>query len=99
MRAVNLLPEGSAQRKSFRKEDPAVVIGSALGVIVLLAIGAGFMNVHAKVNAEQAKLTAGRAELAQLSLVKKPAGLPPKPAHTKPIIPIPAGTSEEQPPL
>jgi len=99
MRAVNLLPEGSAQRKSFRKEDPAVVIGSALGVIVLLAIVAGFMNVHAKVNADQAKLTAVRAELAQLSLVKKPAVVPPKPVHTKPIIPIPAVTSEEQPRL
>ena len=99
MRAVNLLPEGSAQRKSFRKEDPAVVIGSALGLVVLFAILAGFMNVHSKVTADQKKLNAVRAELAQLSLVKKPVVVPPKPKHTKPIIPIPAVTSEEQPRL
>ena len=33
MRAVNLLPSDSAQRKSFRKEDPAVVVGSTLPII------------------------------------------------------------------
>ena len=93
MRAVNLLPSDSSQRKSFRKEDPAVVIGSALGVIVLMAIGAGFMNVHSKVNADQQKLSAVRAELAQLSLVKKKAVTPAKPVHVKPIIPVPAVTS------
>jgi Tfp pilus assembly protein PilN len=99
MRAVNLLPADSAARKSFRKEDPAVVVGSALGVIVLIGLLAGFMNVHSKVNAEQKKLTDVRAELAQLSLVKKPVVVPPKAVHTKPIIPIPAVTSEEQPRL
>ena len=35
MRAVNLLPAGSEARKSFRKEDPAVVIGSALALLLL----------------------------------------------------------------
>jgi Tfp pilus assembly protein PilN len=99
MRAVNLLPPDSAARKSFRKEDPAVVIGSALGVVVLVALGAGFMNVHSKVNADQAKLIAVRAELARLSLVKKPVAVAPKAVHTKPIIPVPAVTSEEQPRL
>jgi Tfp pilus assembly protein PilN len=100
MRAVNLLPGDSAARKSFRKEDPAVVVGSALGVIVLMALLAGFMNVHSKVNADQKNLTAVRAELAQLSLVKhKPIVAPPKPVNARPIIPIPAVTSEEQPRL
>jgi Tfp pilus assembly protein PilN len=101
MRAVNLLPSDASARKSFRKEDPAVVVGSALGVIVLLALVAGFMNVHAKVNSDQQKLTAVRAELAQLSLKKRqtPVAAVPKPAQTKPIIPIPAVTSEEAPRL
>lgn len=99
MRAVNLLPEDATQRKSFRKEDPAVVVGSALGVIVLIALGAGFMNVHAKVNADQTQLTAVRAELAQLSLRKRHAFVAPKPSNARPIIPIPAVTSEEQPRL
>jgi Tfp pilus assembly protein PilN len=98
MRAVNLLPSDSAQRKSFRKEDPAVVVGSALGVIVVIALVAGFINVHGKENAAQAKLTAARSELAQLSLVKHAAPVV-KPAKTKPIISVPAVTSEEQPRL
>jgi Tfp pilus assembly protein PilN len=96
MRAVNLLPSGSESRKSFRSGDPAVVIGSALGVIVLLALAGGFMNVHSKVNAEQRKLTAARTELARLSLTKKDPVIA-KPVVTKPIVPIPAVTSEEQP--
>jgi Tfp pilus assembly protein PilN len=98
MRAVNLLPSGSESRKSFRSEDPAVVVGSLLGVVVLLALGAGFMNVHSKVNAEQRKLTAARTELARLSLTKKDPVIA-KPIITKPIVPIPAVTSEEQPRL
>jgi Tfp pilus assembly protein PilN len=96
MRAVNLLPAGSEARKSFRKEDPAVVIGSALGVVVLIALIGGFMNVHSKVNSEQAKLTTARTELAKLSLIKKPVVVP-KPVIQKTIIPPPAVTSEEQP--
>jgi Tfp pilus assembly protein PilN len=99
MRAVNLLPSGSESRKSFRREDPAVVVGSALGVVVLLAVGAGFMNVHSKVNAEQKKLTAARTELAKLSLTKKDPVVVTKPVVTRPIVPIPAVTSEEQPRL
>lgn len=100
MRAINLLPPDSGQRKSIRSEDPAVVVGSALGLIVLIALVAGFMNVHGKVNSAQAKLDAAREELAQLSLRRRetpPA--PAKPKQTKPIIPVPAVTSEEQPRL
>ena len=98
MRAVNLLPSGSESRKSFRKEDPAVVVGSALGVVVLFALVVGFMVVHSKVNAEQKKLTMAQTELAKLSLVKKPVVVT-KPVVTKPIIAPPAVTSEEQPRL
>src|SRR5260221_7380534 len=100
MRAVNLLPGDDSQRKSFTKEDPAVVVGSALGVVVLMALVAGFMNVHRKVNADQKKLDAVRSDLAQLSLIKRqPGGLPKPPANARPIIPVPAVTSEEQPRL
>jgi Tfp pilus assembly protein PilN len=98
MRAVNLLPAGSEARKSFRKEDPAVVVGSALGLIVIFALVAGFMNVHSKVNAEQGKLTAARIELAKLSLLKKPVVVT-KPVVTTPIIAPPAVTQQEQPRL
>jgi Tfp pilus assembly protein PilN len=99
MRAVNLLPADSAARKSFRKEDPAVVVGSALGVVVLIALLAGFMNVHSKVNAEQTKLTAARLELAKLSLIKHQATAAQKPVYQKHIVPVPAVTAEQQPRL
>ena len=98
MRAVNLLPSGSESRKSFRKEDPAVVVGSALGVVVLFALVVGFMVVHSKVNSEQKKLATAQTELAKLSLVKQPAVVT-KPVVQKPIIAPPAVTSEEQPRL
>jgi Tfp pilus assembly protein PilN len=100
MRAVNLLPKEANQRgKSIRAEDPAVVIGSALGLVVLLALALGFMNVHSKVAAEQTKLTAARLELAALARQKRAAPTPYKSVKQKPIVPIPAVTSEEQPRL
>jgi Tfp pilus assembly protein PilN len=99
VRAINLLPRDAVARKSFRDEDPAVVIGSALGAVVLLALAAGFLNVHSKVGHEQSKLDAARAQLAQLSNkhVERPKGL----KHVKQvtIVPVPAVTSEEQPRL
>jgi len=100
MRAVNLLPKDAQQRgKSIRAEDPAVIVGSALGVVVFIALIAGFMNVHSKVNAEQSKLTAARYELAALAKVKRPEPTNAKPVKQKPIVPIPAVTAEEQPRL
>jgi len=99
MRAVNLLPKDSARSaKSIAREDPAVVVGAALGAVVFIALIGGFMNVHSKVNKEQAKLDSARAAYAQLSL-EKVARQPVKPVKTTPIIPVPAITAEEQPRL
>jgi Tfp pilus assembly protein PilN len=100
MRAVNLLPKEANQRgKSIRAEEPAVVVGSALGIVVLVALVAGFMNVHSKVGAEQKKLTAARIELGRLASQQREAPKAYKPVKQKPIVPIPAVTSEEQPRL
>jgi len=100
MRAVNLLPKDAQQRgKSLRAEDPSVVVGSAVGVVVFIALIAGFLNVHSKVNAEQSKLAAARVELAQLAKQKRPEPVNASPVKQKPIIPIPAVTAEEQPRL
>jgi len=99
MRAVNLLPRDASQAKSIRNEDPAVVIGSVFGVLVIIALSAGFLTAHSRASAEQTKLTAAQIELGKLSLRNHPivAAKPVKP--TKPIIAIPAVTSEEQPRL
>jgi len=99
VRAVNLLPRDAAQAKSIRNEDPAVVVGSALGVIVLITLSAGFLTAHSKASAEQKKLTAAQIELGKLSLHKRLTVKAKTPKQTKPIIPIPAVTSEEQPRL
>jgi Tfp pilus assembly protein PilN len=99
MRAVNLLPkDANRSAKSFRREDPAVVIGSALGAVVMVALVGGFLNVHGKVGRNQQQLDAARAEYAQLSL-HKVAPEPTKQVKQKPIIPVPAVTSEEGPRL
>jgi Tfp pilus assembly protein PilN len=100
MRAVNLLPADASQRKSLRKEDPAVVVGSALGAAVLVALVAGFLNVHSKVNADQKQLTAVRTQLAKLSEHKRAAPTTPSgQVKVQPIIPVPEVVSEQQPRL
>lgn len=93
MRAVNLLPKDSGQAKNIRNEDPAVVIGSAVGLVVVIALGLSFFVAHTNASAAQTKLNAARIELGKLSLVKRPVYKVPK--VTRPIIPIPAVTGEE----
>ena len=96
MRAVNLLPRDLQNAKSIRHEDPAVVVGSALGVIVIIALASAFLSAHGKANSEQAALTKSRLELAQLSSKRTPIPKPAKPsAPITPIVPPPAVTGQE----
>jgi type IV pilus assembly PilN-like protein len=96
MRAVNLLPREYQNAKSIRHEDPAVVVGSALGVIVMIALGGAFMAAHGQANAQQARLSKARLELAQLAVHQKPIPKPAKPsAPLTPIVPPPAVTGQE----
>jgi hypothetical protein len=96
MRAVNLLPKDLQQRKSLRQEDPAVVVGSALGVVVMIALAAAFLTAHGKANAQERRLNAARLELAELSLKKRPTPPPTKPSEPiTPIVPPPAVTGQE----
>jgi hypothetical protein len=97
MRAVNLLPRDAGQGKSIREEDPAVVIGSALGIVVLIALGGAFMTAHSKAGSQQARLDKARQELAQLSLENRTDQHKPttKPVQVVPIIPPPAVTAQE----
>jgi Tfp pilus assembly protein PilN len=96
MRAVNLLPLDAQQHKSIRQEDPAVVIGSALGVIVMIALAASFMTAHNRANTQQKRLEAARLELAQLSEKRKPTPKPSAPqVPITPIVPPPAITGQE----
>jgi Tfp pilus assembly protein PilN len=96
MRAVNLLPREYQNAKSIRHDDPAVVVGSALGVIVMIALGGAFFVAHGKANTEQARLTKARLELAQLSLHKRTTPKPAKPSvPITPIVPPPAVTGQE----
>jgi Tfp pilus assembly protein PilN len=96
MRAVNLLPREYQNAKSIRHEDPAVVIGSALGVIVMIALGGAFMAAHGQANTQQARLSKARLELAQIAVHQKPAPKPVKAsAPLTPIVPPPAVTGQE----
>src|SRR5262249_28085800 len=96
MRAVNLLPKELQTRKSIREEDPAVVVGSALGVIVMIALGLAFYVAHSAVGKQQARLNTARIELAQLSVKAhrvKPKTKPARPIT--PIVPPPSVTGQE----
>jgi Tfp pilus assembly protein PilN len=96
MRAVNLLPRDLQNAKSIRHEDPAVVIGSALGVIVMIALGSAFFVAHGKASAQEAQLTQARLSLAQLSEQKRPKPKPVTPsAPITPIVPPPSVTGQE----
>jgi len=95
MRAVNLLPVDLQYRKSLRQEDPAVVVGSALGVVVMIFLGAAFFMAHGHAASEQRRLTDARLDLAALSVHKKPTPKPKKVAPITPIVPPPTITNEE----
>jgi Tfp pilus assembly protein PilN len=97
MRAVNLLPKEFAARKSLREEDPAVVVGSALAVVVIIALGAAFLVAQGKASGQQKRLTAARLELAKLSLRHRTTTTQPKkPAvPVTPILPPPAIVGQE----
>jgi hypothetical protein len=96
MRAVNLLPRELRQHKSFREEEPAVVVGSALGVIVIIALASAFFVAHGKAGAQQARLTRAQLELAALSAQKHETPKPVKPsAPITPIVPPPSVTGQE----
>jgi Tfp pilus assembly protein PilN len=100
MRAVNLLPrDAQPGGKSIRNEDPAVVVGSVLGLVVVIALAGGFLTAHSKANVEQKKLSAAQIQLGKLSLHKQSTVKVKTPVQTTPIIPVPAVTSEEQPRL
>lgn len=95
MRAVNLLPKEYVQ-KSLREEDPAVVVGSSLAVVVIIALSATFLAAHSKAGAQQKRLTAARLELAQLSQRKSTTTHVKKPVvPITPIIPPPAIVGQE----
>jgi hypothetical protein len=93
MRAVNLLPKEYVQ-KSLREEDPAVVVGSSLAVVVIIALATMFLLAHNKAGTQQKRLTAARLELAQLSQRKTPARHVTKQVVT-PIVPPPAIVGQE----
>jgi len=96
MRAVNLLPLDAQQHKSIRQEDPAVVIGSALGVIVMIALSGSFLTAHSKASAQEKRLETARLELAQFSGRKTPTPKRHVPqVPITPIIPPPAITGQE----
>jgi Fimbrial assembly protein (PilN) len=100
MRAVNLLPkDAQGGGKSLRQEDPAVVVGSALGVVVMIALVASFLAAHGKASTQQKQLTAARLQLAQLSEKRKAEAAKLKPAKptepVTPILPPPSITGEE----
>ncbi|MDX6486467.1 MAG: hypothetical protein QOF43_1620, partial [Gaiellaceae bacterium] len=99
MRAVNLLPKDQqGGGKSIRQEDPAVVIGSALGAVVMIALCGSFLTAHGKANSQQKKLTAARLELAQVSEKRKrelPKTTIKSSVPVTPIIPPPAVTGQE----
>jgi hypothetical protein len=101
MRAVNLLPkDAQTGGKSIRQEDPAVVVGSALGAVVMIALIASFMTAHSKASAQQKDLDKARIELAQLSEKRKAEQAKIKPVKRPtgpitPIVPPPAITGQE----
>jgi Tfp pilus assembly protein PilN len=95
MRAVNLLPKEFAARKSLREEDPAVVVGSALAVVVLIALGASFLVAQSKANTQQKRLTAARLELGKFSQKNNSTPVKTPAIPITPIVPPPSIVGQE----
>lgn len=96
MRAVNLLPLEFRTKKSIREEDPAVVVGSALGLIVMIALTSAFYMAHSRANAQQKQLTRAQLELASLAGRQRTPAKPHPLTPITPIVPSPAITGQEQ---
>lgn len=99
MRAVNLLPRDLRVRKSFREEEPALVVGAVLAVLVLIALAAGFARAHANAGSQQTALADARATLAHVVAGQQPAASTTPAVPVKPVVPVPPVTAEEQPRL
>lgn len=100
MRAVNLLPR-DAQTSHGRYENRGLVAGAAVGAAVVVALGAGFYTAHSRATAEQHRLAAAQAALDRVVAEEtaKAAAAAEHGKKAKPIVPVPAVTSEEQPRL
>jgi Tfp pilus assembly protein PilN len=89
VKAVNLLPRETRSSRRGRSVDPLLVGGVALTVVVVAAVGAGFVLTHSRASSEQNKLAAARAELAVLTAAaRQPSG------GTTPTLPTPAVTQQ-----
>jgi Tfp pilus assembly protein PilN len=89
MRAVNLLPRETHTRRTFSGVDPFLAAGAALTVVVVAAVGGGFVLAHSHAVSEQRKLAAARTELAQLQREQTRSG-----SVATPILPTPAVTAQ-----
>jgi Tfp pilus assembly protein PilN len=75
MRAVNLLPrEIARQRKPLlAPQNAPVLVGAGLGVVVVAALGLGYMHESGAVSSAQSQLAAVKAQLAATPRPAQPA--------------------------
>ena len=88
MRAVNLLPREIGGQRQSDTVDPLVVVGAAITLVVVAAVGGGFALARSHASSAQQQLTTARSELRQLRAARANAS----PAAR--ILTVPAVTSQ-----
>ena len=94
MKAVNLLPREEAKGRSFGGRDPLLLGGAVLTFAVVAGTGGAFLLAHSSSGSAKKELSAAQQQLAQAQAREHALQAS---SHSKPILPVPSVTSQEQP--
>lgn len=94
MKAVNLLPREEAKGRSFGGRDPLLLGGAVLTFAVVAGTGGAFLLAHSDNGSANQQLSAAQSQLAQAQAREKALQ---SASHSKPTLPVPSVTSQEQP--
>lgn len=94
MRAVNLLPREEGKGRSLGGRDPLLLGGAVLTFAVVAGTGGAFLLAHSHDGSAKKQLSAAQAQLAQAQARERAIQASSK---SKPILPVPSVTSQEQP--
>jgi hypothetical protein len=94
VKAVNLLPREETKGRSLGGRDPLLLGGAVLTFAVVAGTGGAFLLAHSSNGSAKKQLSAAQVQLAQAQARERAIESSSK---SKPLLPVPSVTSQEQP--